>query len=202
MYAAKRSPAVTVSCSFTMLYRSNTARVLCPVKSIAIRSGTPARIKFRAAVRRPIMQEAMGHLRLPTRIAEGRPPGANRHAVAAKHARVAGLPALMTPLEHRSKRRRNRQHAAGPRFRPARRQAMTPRGNRLVPHEVQDLVPAPPRVVRKIQDVLIGGGGLGAHLEVLVCSKNPSRGGFSPTGSEQRHPLGEARAESPIGTCG
>ena len=32
--------------------RTRVGRVLCPVKSIAIRSGTPARIKLRAAVRR------------------------------------------------------------------------------------------------------------------------------------------------------
>jgi hypothetical protein len=44
--------ALRTSRSSTMLYRSNTDRVLCPVTAIAIFSATPARIRFRAAVRR------------------------------------------------------------------------------------------------------------------------------------------------------
>jgi hypothetical protein len=36
----------------TMLYRSNTLRVLCPVICMATRSGMPARTRFRTAVRR------------------------------------------------------------------------------------------------------------------------------------------------------
>jgi hypothetical protein len=36
----------------TMLYRSNTARVLWPLMAIATRSGTPARTRFRIPVRR------------------------------------------------------------------------------------------------------------------------------------------------------
>ncbi len=44
--ASSRSPAET------MLYRSKTSRVLCPVIIMATRSGTPARTRLRTAVRR------------------------------------------------------------------------------------------------------------------------------------------------------
>jgi hypothetical protein len=44
--ASARSP------SLTMLYRSNTARVLCPLSFIATRSGTPALTRLRTAVLR------------------------------------------------------------------------------------------------------------------------------------------------------
>jgi len=50
-------PAIlrAVSCrsaGLTMLYRSKTERVLCPVILMLTTSGTPERIRFRAAVRR------------------------------------------------------------------------------------------------------------------------------------------------------
>ena len=52
MAASRRSPALTI------LYRSNTLRVLCPVICIATRSGMPARTRFRTAVPAEIVQDA------------------------------------------------------------------------------------------------------------------------------------------------
>ena len=49
---SSRWAASRKSAGLTMLYRSNTARVLWPVSCIATRSGTPARTRLRTAVRR------------------------------------------------------------------------------------------------------------------------------------------------------
>ena len=50
--AASFRTASRKSASLTMSYRSNTLRVLCPVNCMATFSGTPARTRFRTAVRR------------------------------------------------------------------------------------------------------------------------------------------------------
>ena len=52
--------SVASSRSLTMLYRSNTHRVLCPVRIMATRSGTPARMRFLAAVRRQSCKQPSG----------------------------------------------------------------------------------------------------------------------------------------------
>ena len=42
----------------------------------------------------------MGHARLATGVAQRGAPDAHRHAVAVKHARIAGLPPRATPIQH------------------------------------------------------------------------------------------------------
>jgi hypothetical protein len=65
-----------------------------------------------------IVEQTMGHARPATGVAQRGAPDAHRHAVAVKHARIAGLPPRATPIQHC----RN-----GARSRPARPLFGTPR---------------------------------------------------------------------------
>ena len=57
---ATSSPASSSSRSWMMLSRSKMARLVCQVRSMATRSGTPARVRVRAAVRRQSWRKWVG----------------------------------------------------------------------------------------------------------------------------------------------
>jgi len=67
---------------------------------MATRSGTPARIRLRAAVRLQIVEQAMRHLRFPARIAQRRAPLSHRNAVAMKHVRFTAAAPPLSPLKY------------------------------------------------------------------------------------------------------
>src|SRR3954462_2324249 len=58
---SRRRPASRRSPTLTILYRSNTLRVLCPVICIATRSGMRARTRLRTAVLRKSCSTSPGH---------------------------------------------------------------------------------------------------------------------------------------------
>ena len=58
--ATSWAPASSSSCSWMMLSRSKLARLLWPVRSMATRSGTLARMRLRAAVRRQSWRKRVG----------------------------------------------------------------------------------------------------------------------------------------------
>ena len=58
--ATSWSPASSSSCSLMMLSRSKMTRVLWPVRSMATRSGTLARMRLRAAVQRQSWRKRVG----------------------------------------------------------------------------------------------------------------------------------------------
>lgn len=66
-WSSRRRAASRRSPSPTMLYRSNTLRVLWPLSFMAARSGTPARTMFRIAVRRTSCGILPGELKCPPR---------------------------------------------------------------------------------------------------------------------------------------
>jgi len=67
---------------------------------MATRSGTPARIRLRAAVRLQIVEQAMRHLRFPARIAQRRAPLAHRDTVAMKHERITAAAPPFSSLKY------------------------------------------------------------------------------------------------------
>ena len=92
-YATSWSPASSSSCSWMMVSRSKIARLLCPVRSMATRSGTLARIRVRAAAPAAIVEEAGRHA---GRLAGGAPrraPAADGDTVAVEDERAGEVAA-------------------------------------------------------------------------------------------------------------
>jgi hypothetical protein len=118
----------------------------------------------------------MRDLRLPAGVAQGGAPHPDRDAIPAKHPGVPRTRAFPT-IQHLPQRSRDRQHAARPRLGPARGQPNDPALQvHFVPGEFPDLIPAPARVIRKVEHVLIRRGRVGPDLQVLVVLEEPLAG--------------------------
>ena len=163
------------------------ARLLCPVRSMATRSGTFARIRLRAAVRRQSWRKRVG---TPSGLAGGAPrrapaPDGNAVAVEDERAvRVAACPPSRQGLGNGGRDGENPSH-----------QRLWARGREpddaaglvdLVPGETEEFLLAPAGVVGEVEDVLPRGGEVGADGEVLGVLEEALAGGILA------EPVGEA----------
>ena len=141
------------------------ARLLCPVRSMATRSGTFARIRLRAAVRRqswrkrvgtPAAWQAVRHAVRQRRIvipSRWKTSGLSGSRRARRRFRASARDGENPSHQRLRARGREPNHAAGP--------------IDLVPGEAEDLLLAPAGVVGEVEDVLPRGGQVGADGEVF-----------------------------------
>ena len=135
------------------------ARLLCPVRSMATRSGTFARIRLRAAVRRQSWRKRVG---TPARLAGGAPrraPAADRDPIAVEDERAVGVAARPPSRQGLGNGGRDGEHSPHQGLRARGREPDDAAGPiDLVSGEAEDLVLAPARVVGEVEDVLPRGG--------------------------------------------
>ena len=180
------------------------ARLLWPVRSRATRSGTFARIRLRAAVRRAIVEEAGRH---PGGLAGGAPCGApapDGDAVAVEDQRAVGVAARPPSRQGLGDGRRDGEDAPHQRLRASRREPDDATGHvNLLPGEAEDLLLAPAGVVGEVEDVLPRGGQVGADGEVFGVLEEALAGGIlaeavgearhgiepAPVDGERAHPV-------------
>ena len=162
------------------------ARLLCPVRSMATRSGTFARIRLRAAVRRQSWRKRVG---TPAAWQAVRHAVRQRRIVIPSRWKTSGLSGS------RRARRRAMASAMGcemgstppPGFRAGGREPDDAAGLvDLVPSEAEDLVLAPAGVVGEVENVLPRGGEVGADGEVFGVLEEALAGGILA------EPVGEA----------
>ena len=144
------------------------ARLLCPVRSMATRSGTFARIRLRAAVRRqswrkrvgtPAAWQAVRHAVRQRRIVS---------PIAVEDEWAVWVAACPPSRQSLGDGRRDGEDASHQRFRAGRREPDDAAGHvDLPPSEAEDLVLAPAGVVGEVEDVLPRGGQAGADGEVF-----------------------------------
>ena len=157
------------------------ARVLWPVRSMATRSGTLARIRLRAAVRRQSWREAGRHAGRLTGGAPRRAPAADGDGVAVEDQRTVGVAARQPSRQCLGDRLRDRENPPHQRLRAGGREPDDAAGLvDLVPGEAEDLVLAPAGVVGEVEDVLPRGGQVGADGEVLGVFEEALAGGILP----------------------
>ena len=144
------------------------ARLLCPVRSMATRSGTFARIRLRAAVRRqswrkrvgtPAAWQAVRHAVRQRRIGD---------PIAVEDERAVGVAARPPSRQGLGNGVRDGEHPPHQGLRARGREPDDAAGLvDLLPSEAEDLLLAPARVVGHIEDVLPRGGEVGADGEVF-----------------------------------
>ena len=155
------------------------ARLLCPVRSMATRSGTFARIRLRAAVRRQSWRKRVG---TPAAWQAVRHAVRQRRIVIPSRWKTSGLSGS------RRARRRARASAMGCEMGRIRPTNVFERAGRepddaagpidLVPAEAEDLLLAPAGVVGEVEDVLPRGGQVGADGEVFGVLEEALAGGI------------------------
>ena len=120
------------------------ARVLWPVRSMATRSGTLARIKLSGGGAAAIVEEASGHASRLTGGAPRRAPAADGDAVAVEEQRAVGVAARPPSREGLGNGLRDRENPPHQRLRAGGREPDDAAGLvDLVPGEAEDLVLAP-----------------------------------------------------------
>ena len=148
---------------------------------MATRSGTPARIRFRAAVRRQSWRKRVG---TPAAVQAVRQAVRQRRigdAVTVEDERAVGVASGAPPRQGLGDGGREREDASHSRLRARRREPDHAAGPiDLLPGEEKDLVLAPAGVIGDIEDVLPWGGQLGAHGEILRVLEEALAGGILP----------------------
>ena len=155
------------------------ARLLCPVRSMATRSGTFARIRLRATVRRQSWRKRVG---TPAAWQAVRHAVRQRRIVIPSRWKTSGLAG-----SRRARRRfqrigdggRDRENPSHQRLRARRREPDdAARLVDFVPGEAEDLILAPPGVVGEVEDVLPRGGQVSADGEVFGVLEEALAGGI------------------------